>query len=146
MTSSKAFGSSSDCWLCRLSNLGFIGRRGSQVVSVHRCDEYLVKDLKLEGDLGQIVFQRFYLRDYESLLRSMEYADVVINTISTDDDTMNFTMEDANIVGARALARAAKEMGVKKFVQTTCLPASVDSPYRYHRTKVLPSALSRASN
>lgn len=54
------------------------------------------------------------------------------------DDRMgrNFTFEDVHVEGTRAIAEAAMEAGVSRFVQVSALNASEDSPSKFLQTKV----------
>jgi hypothetical protein len=67
--------------------IGFAGKIGSQVIVAHRCDPYDVKELKVMGDLGQILFHQIDLRDEASIKKSMKYSNVVINLIGRDFET-----------------------------------------------------------
>lgn len=49
----------------------------------------------------------------------------------------NFTFEHVHVDGARALAEAAAENGVARFVQVSALNASADSPSKFLRSKVI---------
>ena len=106
------------------------------MVLPHRGNDVSMKDLKVMGDLGQVNLQFFDVRDYESVLRCVENSDVVVNLISRDYKTFNFTIDDANHVAARAIARAAKESNVARFIYTSCLPASEKSRVEYFKAKV----------
>lgn len=80
--------------------------------------------LKLCGDLGQVLFHPFDLRDEESIRRSVKYSNIVINCIGRDWPTRNFSYEDVHVTGPRRLAKVCKEMGVERFVHFSCLRAS----------------------
>ena len=79
---------------------------------------------KPAGDLGQLLYTPFHLEDEDSLRRAMKYSDVVINCIGKEINTMNFTIERTNVVGARRIARLAREMGVKKLIHFSSIAAS----------------------
>lgn len=83
-----------------------------------------MKDLRLAGDLGQILFLPYNLRDEESLRKVMKYSNVVINLVGRDWETKNFTFKDVNVTGAAQIARIAKEMGVEKLIHFSHLNAS----------------------
>jgi NADH dehydrogenase (ubiquinone) 1 alpha subcomplex subunit 9 len=90
-----------------------------------------MKDLKLAGDLGQILFLPFDLRDEESIRKCMKYSNVVINLIGRDWETKNFKFDDVHVKGARDLARIAKESGVERFIHMSHLNAQPHPPPIY---------------
>ena len=53
----------------------------------HRCDPYDVKQHKVMGDLGQILYQQIDLRDEASIKKSLKYSNVAINCIGRDFET-----------------------------------------------------------
>lgn len=95
-----------------------------QVVIPYRGDPYMVNEGRTSGDLGQILFSHFHLEDDDSIRRAMKYSDVVINCIGSEINTLNFTIERCNVVGARRIARIAREMGIKKLIHISSLGAS----------------------
>jgi len=119
-----------------LGSSGFLGRYvvnrlgkiGSQVICPYRGEPYYVKDLKLAGDLGQILFLAYDLRDEASLRKVMKYSNVVINLIGKDNETMNFKFDDVHVVGAERVARIAKECGVEKLIHFSAMNASPNPP------------------
>ena len=48
----------------------------------------------------------------------------------------NFTFEDAHCEGARVIAKAAREAGVKRLIHVSALNASEDSPSNFLQSKV----------
>lgn len=100
-----------------------LGKIGTQVIVPHRCDPYDVLPLKLCGDLGQILFHPFSLKDEESIIKSIKYSNVVINLLGSNSNSRNFSLHDVNVHGARTIARLAKQCGVEHFVHVSCLNA-----------------------
>ncbi|XP_014609823.1 PREDICTED: NADH dehydrogenase [ubiquinone] 1 alpha subcomplex subunit 9, mitochondrial [Polistes canadensis] len=113
-------------------NNGFIGRNvcnqlgkiGTQLILPHRSDFYHVRHLKLCGDLGQVLFHEFDLRDEEAIYKCVKHSNVVINLIGKDWETKNFSFEDVHVTGARRLARISKEAGVERFIHVSSLNVS----------------------
>ncbi|XP_045175185.2 NADH dehydrogenase [ubiquinone] 1 alpha subcomplex subunit 9, mitochondrial-like [Mercenaria mercenaria] len=118
------------------SSLGYIvvnklGKVGSQVICAYRGDPYYMRDFKLMGDLGQILFAEIDLRDEDSLRRAMQYSNVVINLIGNNIETKNFTFHDVHVTGAQTIARLAKEYDVEKFVHISALNAGKETSNIY---------------
>lgn len=119
-----------------------LGKIGTQLILPHRCERYFVLPLKLCGDLGQVLFHPFHLRDEESIMRSMKYSNVVINLIGAEMNMRNFNMKDVNVDGARRLARLAKQCNVERFIHVSCLnaeekpkPLMLENGSEYLKTK-----------
>uniref|UniRef100_A0A7R9JBM7 NADH dehydrogenase [ubiquinone] 1 alpha subcomplex subunit 9, mitochondrial n=1 Tax=Timema californicum TaxID=61474 RepID=A0A7R9JBM7_TIMCA len=100
-----------------------LGKTGSQVIVPYRGDHYDVLRLKLVGDLGQVLFLPYHLKDDTSIRKALKYSNVVINLVGRDWETKNFTFTDVHIDGARRLARLAREAGVEKFIHVSSLNA-----------------------
>ena len=111
---------------------GFLGKKvvnqlgaiGCQVVIPRRGDFYELDQLKLAGDLGQILYHDYDLKDEDSIKRAMAYSNVVINCIGRNWETKNYSFDEVHVEGARRIARAAKEMGVEKLIHISSLNAS----------------------
>ncbi|KAG5879238.1 hypothetical protein JTB14_006038 [Gonioctena quinquepunctata] len=101
-----------------------LGKIGTQLIIPYRGDNYEPFRLKLVGDLGQVYFHPYHLRDEESILKCMKYSNVVINLVGRDWETRNFKFDDVHVDGARRLARAAKQSGVERFIHLSALNAS----------------------
>ncbi|ESO06944.1 hypothetical protein HELRODRAFT_98836 [Helobdella robusta] len=110
-----------------------LGKVGTQVICPYRCDPYYLKDLKIGGELGQILFLPFHLKDEESMRKAMKYSNVVINLVGRDWETKNFSFEDVHIDGARRLARIARESGVERFIHVSHLLAQPNPPTIYQK-------------
>lgn len=92
------------------------------IIPYHR-DHYTFMRLKVCGDLGQVLFTPYYLKDEESIRKAMQHSNVVINLIGRQWETRNFSFEDVNIEGPARLARIAREMGVKRFIHISDINA-----------------------
>lgn len=100
-----------------------LGKTGTQLILPHRCDPYHIRELKVGGDLGQVYYHPFDLKDEESIIRSIKYSNVVINLIGQTYETSNFSFDDVHVEGARTLARLAKKCNVERFIHMSCLNA-----------------------
>ena len=80
-------------------------------------------NLKLCGDLGQVLLHPFHLRDETSIRKAVKYSNVVINLIGREFETKNFPFKDVHVDGARRIARIAREMGVKRLIHFSALNA-----------------------
>lgn len=103
-----------------------LGKVGTQLVIPYRGDHYDVAPLKMCGDLGQVLFSPFYLRDEESLRKAMKHSNLVINLIGREWETKNFTYDDIYVKGPQAIARNAKEMGVQRLIHVSALNGCED--------------------
>ncbi|KAH6559654.1 hypothetical protein KP509_1Z001900 [Ceratopteris richardii] len=125
---------------------GFLGRyvvqqlakMGSQVMVPFRGSEDDPRHLKLMGDLGQIVPMRFHPRDDDSIKAAIAKSNVVINLIGREYETRNFTFDDVHIGITEAISRLSKQHGgILRYIQASCLGASITSPSKYFRTKAI---------
>ncbi|XP_011164362.1 NADH dehydrogenase [ubiquinone] 1 alpha subcomplex subunit 9, mitochondrial [Solenopsis invicta] len=98
-----------------------LGKIGTQLVLPYRGDMYNCLPLKLCGDLGQVLFHPFHLRDDESIRKCIKYSNVVINLIGRDWETRNFTFHEVNVEGARRIARLCKEANIEHFIHVSAL-------------------------
>lgn len=92
-----------------------------QLIIPYRGDAYYVKDLKLVGDLGQVLFQPYHLQDDESIRKAIKYSNVVINLVGRDWETKNFKFNDVHVEGARRIARISREMGIERLIHLSAL-------------------------
>ena len=120
------------------------GRNGTQIIVPYRGDFYWLQRLKVVGDLGQVLFTPFNLRDEESIRyvtllgvgacvilnnsidnfsMSMRHSNVVVNLIGKQYQTYNFKFGDVNVDGARRIARIAREEGVDRLVHISSMNA-----------------------
>jgi len=103
-----------------------LGKVGTQIIIPYRGDYYDVHPLKMCGDLGQVLYSPFNLKDEESLRKAMKHSNLVINMIGREWETRNFTFDDIYNKGPRAIARIAKECGVERMIHVSSLNANED--------------------
>jgi len=103
------------------------GKNGTQMIIPYRGDFYDSQRLKVCGDLGQVLFTPYHLKDEESIKRAMKYSDVVVNCIGREFETRNFKFKDVNVTGPALVAKCAREMGIKRFIHISSINAS-DNP------------------
>ncbi|XP_041972748.1 NADH dehydrogenase [ubiquinone] 1 alpha subcomplex subunit 9, mitochondrial [Aricia agestis] len=100
-----------------------LGKIGTQMILPYRGDFYNVCKLKVAGDLGQVLFTPFDIRDEKSIAKAVQYSNVVINLIGRDYETKNFKYMDVHVDGARRLARICREQGVERLIHLSYLNA-----------------------
>ncbi|XP_067932549.1 NADH dehydrogenase [ubiquinone] 1 alpha subcomplex subunit 9, mitochondrial-like [Watersipora subatra] len=98
-----------------------LGKIGTQVVIPYRGPEYDVDHLKLCGDLGQILYTPFNLKDEDSIRAAVKHSNVVINLIGRDWETKNFTYDDVHVAGAERIARISAESGVQRLIHMSTM-------------------------
>jgi len=101
-----------------------VGKSGTQCIMPYRSDPYDVLRLKLVGDLGQVLFTEFHLRDEATIMKAVKHSDIVINMIGREFETKNFNFDDVHNKGARLLAKCARQSGARTFVHVSHLLAS----------------------
>lgn len=81
------------------------GKLGSQLIFAYRGDFYPAMRLKPCGDLGQVLFHFYNLRDEKAIKEAMKYSNVVVNLVGRQWETKNFTFDDVHVDGARRIAK-----------------------------------------
>lgn len=121
---------------------GFVGRyvvrclaqRGWRVrAAVRRPD--LAGFLQPMGVVGQVHAVQANLRFADSVARALEGADIVINAVGILAPTGAQTFASVHVEGARNIARAAREAGVRQLVHISAIGADRASKAEYGRTK-----------
>ncbi|RWS07188.1 hypothetical protein B4U79_09089, partial [Dinothrombium tinctorium] len=105
-----------------------LGKIGTQIIIPFRGDPYEVRHLKVVGDLGQVLFFPYYLRNPESIYKAVKYSNVVINLIGKDNETPSFTYDEVHVEGARLLAKVCRDAGVQRFIHVSSLNCSENPP------------------
>lgn len=123
---------------------GFVGRhtvsalarRGWRVrAAVRRPD--LAGHLQPMGAVGQIHAVQANLRYPDSIRAAVDGADAVINLVAILAPAGKQTFDALHAEGARAVARTARQAGVKSLVHVSAIGASKASPASYAKTKAL---------
>lgn len=91
--------------------------------------------LSTMGVVGQVQPVQANLRFPESLPAVLEGADLVVNAVGVLARSGPQTFQALHVKGARALAKAARAAGVKRFVHISSIGASRKSPSNYARSK-----------
>ena len=87
------------------------------------------------GAVGQIHSVQANLRYPDSCRAAAEGAEIVINTVAIMSNSGKQTLAAVNVDGARAVARAAREAGAKRFVHVSAIGADAKSDAAYARSK-----------
>lgn len=123
---------------------GFVGRHivralakdGWRVrAAVRRPD--LAGHLQPMGGVGQIHAVQANLRFPDSVRRSVEGASAVVNCVGVLASTGPQTFDALHVNGARAVAKAAREAGVRHLVHVSAIGADRRSSANYARSKGL---------
>lgn len=121
---------------------GFVGRHAVSALAkrdwrvraaVRRPD--LAGHLQPMGVVGQIHAVQANLRYPESVARAVEGATAVVNAVGILAPCGRQSFDAVHAEGARAVARAAREAGVKRFVHISAIGADSAAAARYARTK-----------
>lgn len=123
---------------------GFIGtqlvqefaRKGYRIrVGVRRPD--LAGHVRPLGAVGQIQPIQVNIRNYESVARSVQGADIVVNLVGILAESGKQRFRAVQTMGAANVATAAAEAGVPTLVHMSALGADPESPSAYARSKAL---------
>lgn len=121
---------------------GFVGRhvvralakRGWRVrAAVRRPD--LAGHLQPMGNVGQVMPVQANLRYPDSVAAAVQGADLVVNCVGVLTSTGKQSFANLHVDGARAIAKAAREAGVKRLVHISAIGADKSSSARYARSK-----------
>jgi uncharacterized protein YbjT (DUF2867 family) len=121
---------------------GFVGRhtvsalakRGFRVRAAERRPD-LAGHLQPMGAVGQIHAVQANLRYPESVARAVIGADVVINLVAVLANTGSQTFQALHVDGARAVAKAARELGASRLIHVSAIGADQKAKSNYSRTK-----------
>jgi uncharacterized protein YbjT (DUF2867 family) len=121
---------------------GFVGRyavralakSGWRVRAASRRPD-LAGHLQPMGVVGQILPVQANLRYPETLARAVQGADAVVNCVGILMPSGKQSFEAVHTDGPRAMARAAREAGVKRFVHVSAIGADAKSKSVYAQSK-----------
>lgn len=102
------------------------GKIGSQMIYPYRGDFYPAMRLKPTGDLGQVLFHFYNLRDEKAIKEAMKYSNVVVNLVGSQWETRNFKYDDVHVDGARLIAKCAREVGVDRLIHLSAMNVTPD--------------------
>jgi len=112
-----------------------LANAGLTVIVPFRGEEKSYRELKVIGQVGQIVPTRIDIRDPATIERAVFHSNIVVNMISRFWETRNFTFDDVNVKAASLIAELSK--GVDRFVHISAACVSEDSPSAWSRTKAI---------
>ncbi len=95
----------------------------------------LAGHLQTSGSVGQIQAVQANLRYPQSVDRAVAGSTCVINLVAILHKSGQQTFDAVHVEGARAVARAAWQAGVRNFVHVSAIGADPKSPGNYGRTK-----------
>jgi len=124
---------------------GFLGRYvvsrlakcGTQLVIPYRASEDDVRHLRVMGDLGQIVFLEYDVRDYNSIVKTLSHSNCAINLVGRNFVTRNFSMKDVHVDATTSIAAAVAESQVDNLIHVSHLMADENSPSEFMRLKAI---------
>ena len=126
---------------------GFVGtqlvqllaQKGYRIrVAVRRPD--LAGHLRPLGDVGQVVPIQANIRNEDSIRRAVKGAAIVINLVGIGFESGRQRFRDVHVMGAGAIAAAAKSAGARSFVHMSVLGADPQSPSLVSRSRALGEA------
>ena len=79
--------------------------------------------------------QHYDLRDPDSILKCIKYADFVVNLTGSDYETRHFKFDDVHVTGAQYIAEACKKAGIKKLIHFSALNADKESSSAFLQSK-----------
>lgn len=121
---------------------GFVGRHAVQHLARHgwriraavrRPD--LAGHLQPMGRLGQIHAVQANVRYPDSVAHAVKEVTAVVNAVGILSPTGRQTFSAVHVQGARAVARAARDAGARRFVHISAIGADPSSRSQYARTK-----------
>lgn len=130
---------------------GFIGRHAVRAlardgwrvrVATRRPD--LAFHLQPLGTVGQIHAVQANIRYKDSVQRALRDAEAVVNLVGILREAGAQTFDSVHLLGAEAIATAARQAGVEHFVHVSAIGADSGHPSAYAKSKALGEAAVRA--
>ena len=114
--------------------IGALAKSGFRVRAACRRPD-LAGHLQPLGAVGQIHAIQANIRYPQSIAEAVRGADVVVNAVGILAPTGRQTFDAVQATGARSVARAAREAGVRRLVHVSAIGADPRSTSNYARTK-----------
>jgi len=131
---------------------GFLGKHVIRVLAkegwrirVPLRSPHVAQELKVIGNVGQIQLMQANIRFPKSVERAVKGSDAVINLVSILFEAGKQSFESVHVHGAESLVTAAKNSGIRNFVQVSAIGADIESDSDYARTKGEAEAIIRAA-
>jgi uncharacterized protein YbjT (DUF2867 family) len=105
----------------------------------------LAPELKVMGDVGQVELVQANIRYPDSVGRTLDGAEAVVNLVGVLYEAGRQGFEALHAAGPKALAERAAALGVTRFVQVSAIGADAGSASAYARTKSAGEAAVRAA-
>ena len=105
----------------------------------------IAPELRVMGDVGQIELMQANIRYPDSVARTLQGAEAVVNLVGVLFESGKQGFAALHTAAARSLAEQAAGLGIKRFVQVSAIGADATSPSEYGRTKAAGEAAVRAA-
>lgn len=133
---------------------GATGYVGNYVIKALIEHGYDVKCLVRKGSEGKIREKEYYeifngdVLDYDSLLTGMKGCDAVINLVGIirEFPGKGITFTNLHYIATKNCVDAAKELGIKRFLQMSALGTRKNARTMYHKTKFMGEEYVRKSS
>ena len=91
--------------------------------------------MRMLGDVGQIEVVQANVRNPASVARALAGAEACVNLVGVLWESGRQKFQSIHMMGARNVAKAAADAGVKHLVHVSAIGADVDAVAKYARTK-----------
>jgi uncharacterized protein YbjT (DUF2867 family) len=105
----------------------------------------LAPELKVMGDVGQVELVQANIRYPDSVARTLDGAEAVVNLVGVLYEAGRQGFEALHAAAPRSLGEQAAARGIGRFVQVSAIGADARSPSRYAQTKAAGEAAVRAA-
>lgn len=96
---------------------------------------HTAQELRVIGNVGQVQLVQANVRFKNSVIRAVEGSDAVVNLVAVLFEEGRQSFAALNEVGAATIAEAAREAGVRNFVQMSALGADENGESEYARSR-----------
>ena len=131
---------------------GFVGRyvvralaKDGWRIRVAMRRPHLAGELRVMGDVGQVELMQANIRFPDSVARTLDGAEAVVNLVGVLYEAGRQGFEALHAASVKSLADQAAAMGVTRLVQVSAIGADLNSPSKYAQTKAKGEAAARAA-